>query len=1470
MSNQKDLWKGKQYFYNDAQFLGHGNKEQNSSEKDAELLANIMNYDIYQPGFTYTIGFENEIRKINVALAALTNLHNNPLSSEGLVDSASLYLVDNELEKDLVRPFLETFTNYHKLRLCSSVNKLDFCGNGVLLLTLDELPAAVVKLSELNRERNQHLTELLSLLRSVFEKTSYVETEISQLPPKIKLEILEAVKRADLYAGHKILNKTLFDLHERAENLQSFCALDTATYQTKHILITDLGAKEVENTEVTYNYSAVPVGLVFIHSGNLYDNPAYYAKRKYLLDFLKPLIPSFMYWAEFRRQENYQHIEEFSRFPLRNINLRVERANSTYFLQTSGVNADLSRMHFNPMFELQDFRGFKLHNSFNLTNNNTSLRLSPSKIITKLKDSNLTTQMITALQFGVTQRSTLLVVKNHEQAVAKLNYASSLSANLQSAQRNLAVVAIDDLPFYPYCTEIVIIDKDVELTQDHVAKLVSLTSVPQEDDVSGLFIFGSGEIQGSQPKKAKQNKNKSKKHKTTQELEELLEPNLVLVEADFEAEDLTEKQLEVVQNYLRDHRVHQRNLSLADTNFSYMPSLTDNALQAIDYFAHQEHRNWNSQLSSEKALTVRSNNREISYYPNLSNNQFILSCFNNHLFDNPLTFVNTNSELSKSEKFSNYYTNLNLNSGDLVTNISVAIHRIINLFTNRNQRIGRLQNINVVWLLPDGQEDLIPVYEKLFTNIFNKESSPVNISRVSPELIQEIEDKNIVELWRRLKAWYVNGLKFVRTFINFYKGVAPLEIQPEFIEHFDAEMPVEAIFAQITGLINDPSHIVLFSKFTEDEHFVSRVSDLINHSICLKILLEHQIALDAKEGKTNTEAEHYLAFINRLVNGRQNREYQQEMLKFFEVQKAAQERVARERADQASQQASQQAAQQAAQETQATQETQTAQTSTADNSQPQTSEPTTTQEEHKGENKAESKAESKAENKAESKGESKAEATTPNPTADYEFRFHRFPTPQQVERVTHLRRLITNKAIEARMQILASLSIDHDLDQLSQSNIFIATVKQYEEFGLDMLSPDTIVVESMVDLYDSNKSVEFANAVLELFSNGIPANVVMISSPELDAENLMNFAEANVQRPHGFHFKRLSNLNNVYEVPTSERYGYVVDFEAEEFMEPSYQDFVCPEFDAAEVVRQFNKDQQNFRLPQAVMKTFTLPLSAYSLPTKPNTDYLINEGVQLDCLNRFGYIPSMGEKLQELTINYSNFTADKIVNAALNLLLSNRGSKNRGLVVVNHPEIKKFFEQFIQAANISVHDFDSVVSERVIFSHAVVIATAEEQVEQSIIQHVALLTRGFKTPGSIFLFTNATSQTRLLQLLATNYQFSREGRTFYNLKKAINVHGNNGAQVNAQGYLNLNQSAALNTAGAVVSDFVSPLLSLVSVNKGRETKLMFTPNQKPAPTLEERRQPKLKADSLDANMSLAVEIENNLGKRKAKRAKRKK
>lgn len=1151
----------------------------------------LQELDIYQPGFTYTVALNASQSFSRLAHALVYNQLFNPFNCENMSDGLSVIITEHNLEKWSLRNLFHAALNHYDYNFYTEVNQITSCGQGLAILTLDELPDFVEHVSELVNQREVAVNELLAYIHKLTNQREGRDEQIERLPLEQRQQLEALALKADLKLSPRISGEakevlrkdqqsyaeSLYELHEQATLVQQYLTSDATDYSFvydyigSHVpnapastqaptslpqgasadtlnQVLDQAASEQEptasldSTSLTatptsltaatqapatqkttpyepvkrrVNFRTLPLGVVILSAGYLYNDPVYYSQRKHLLELVKAFLPSATVWVEQQRQASYTPLEDFSRYPLRNVAYQTYLYSPTaYFLQTGNVGQNNDRIHLEALTEYQDYRNFVARSGCTVNSQGTALRVSPGKNFHKLRD--FSAPFVLALTFAQGQREVLFVVKDLAASQAQLEQAVALSPNLKGCLRYLRLVAKDALKYMLGSFELALVDIDVELERNDICMLSWLTKQLVEDH-SPMIVYGAGD--------------RKLKAKSTASV------------------DYTGQQAQAVLDYLRDRRPSFRNKPAEQVDKPYIPCLSDNSVQAVDYFAHQEKRNWNSQLSGDKYLTVRTNNREISYYPNLSANQFVLAGFNSKFFDSPFDVRSYKGEENLVPL--PFYQNFNLNSGDLITNISLAIHRIINLFSLRHLRLSKYEHLNVVWLCD--HEELLPVYHKLFTNIFNKETQvdvkvwlASEITPETPTLLNQYSHKELNE--RKLR--YLTALTFIKKFVPASLNMS--KRNPAVETNFSLETPVDQLLEEV----------VKFWKGMED----------------------HQLDQDRK------------------------------------------------------------------------------------------------------------------------------------------------PILQSI--------YTSFKQLDERLQQYAADGV------LGQSNIYLATFKQFKELKLKEVVPDLLVVESCTDLQDPLRAADFANTLAEISAMHTPHSLMLISSPEPDAEYLLS----QLERQRRNITRRPSLLNIALELPSAARYGYLVEFSNLDYDKLLQAGKLAPHSPEQATALAAKVGQQLPHLPFAALNTLTLPLSAYVQPTSPNPDYLVVGGSPVEAVNSRGYLPAVGEQEEQVQFPFVGISESTTVNTALSLIIAPKATKARGLLVV--PEtLVDYFSVLGGAFGFIVHSYESVRAERAIFSHAVIIA--EEGMSPAVVSQAALLARGYKNIGSLFVLQAAQTNKAVWAALAT-------------------------------------------------------------------------------------------------------------------------
>lgn len=1147
MTTTKDLWLGRSA----TDFAQHlvptfiNMVDEGWLDDKAILQAN----DMYLSGFAYAVSFDNDYNRYLDAIIALYNQIRNPLGFEGVSDLLNVLIVDNQNEKDvfieIVTPVVEKYFNNRlaqKVPLYTSLQQINSSGLGIAIITLDELPAFLTKYDELVKRRLKGINKVLTWANQVLESHQSKDfilndKNLSQEELKRFLEIF-AESECTLLLEREKLDQvakdgiSLYQLYSHLQSVHDFLTQSNVNYEVKHTRFErNESGNDIEIGEDIYQYSTAALGLVYIANGYLYNKPNYYKQRAHLLNFIRSLRPNYLVWCEEPRQEQRLQLESLTHLTVRRACNIVFHSTDTYALELTSIQGNNERINFNLLAQYQDLRSFRIGNGYSSGPQNT-LRLTPGKHIARLK--NADSQLLTALTLGVLQRLVLVVTANREETIAQIESYCEQVPELRAAAKQLAIINQEDVQFYRSHVEVAVILKEVKVTRNLLADLYCSVYMPP-DQFSATIIYG---VANSSKGTVKGKKRKGENGEEGIELQD---------------SDLIDEQRNVIIDFLRDRRFVRRNNIPNDPNYYYQPVLSQLDTQFAEYFDHQEKRNWHSQLSSDKFLTVRFNNREISYYPNLNGNLYVLAGINRNFFSRPFAsdYYNQLKTVTQPSDLINEFTfNQNLNSGDLITNISIAIHRLINLFTERDKRVGCFRNVAAYWIVSDSQAELLPLYAKLFTNIFNKEPNV----KVDIKLLSDAINTPIAE----------NSVLNINT--NSYVKMTDRKLAYNFILYF----------AQL--LIQEGSNLDVFANTLQ------QLNELKNHDI-----------------------NQFLAVFEHTLE-----EYSDNYNIIFE---------------------------------------------------------------------------------------DPSFASMLHTTLDYFAMYNGYE---------------------------------------GANEIVLMTVSEYQKYCRDT-APDVIVVENSFDLYQESTAANFANFIRELLIlSGV--SIILVSSPDTTSEKLLYHAE--------FRFKRLDNSVIALDVPTCERYAFGIHVAKNDFLAPEYKNFKASDYDYDAVIN-YIKNETNARYKIAV-RAFDLPLTPYALPQYSNQEYRIVERQQLPPERRFGYIPALGEKLVDIYVDYLPITPSVVINKAISVLLQAKNSKSRGLLVVQNPELKAFCENLAGEFGIVVHDFKSVALERAIFSHAVIIADNNDYLQHAVLQHVTLITRGFRFPGNIFMFANMDQQSDVLGIIAAD------------------------------------------------------------------------------------------------------------------------
>ncbi|WP_147396807.1 hypothetical protein [Psittacicella hinzii] len=678
-----------------------------TNNETSSLLHKLAFNDFYLSGYAYAIEHAFDDTRYICAFSVLEQYIYNYF---GVVnhenDLLALYLVDNNVSKVnlhslLKRQIAEHFDNNLKgnLPVYTSVEAINSAGLGVAILTLDELPDFLVKFEGLVNRRKVALQKYLEITKKILENNQGKDIKLNDpsVSPELKEQLIALAQEENLtflfpYGQlQTATNLSLYSLNAKAQSLLDFFTENSTSYETSKTVYGKMeDGTDVEISDKTYRYTTAPLGLLYVLDGYLYNLPKYYAKRAGLIPFMRALNPQTMFWCDLFRQTQRLNLEDLTSLVVRKIYPKILDTLVPYYARLDNIGGNKDRVNLTLLNEYQDLRNF-VNGSGVSTSGPYTIRLSPSKFLSRIK--GIDGQLLTAFSFAVRQRKTLIVTDNMERTVEEVEALFEQAPELRNHLNFLNIISAEDLTLFRTQYEVIVILKEVKLDQD-LLPLINSSAWRHQEVASPLIIYGTdvNKLEAS--------------YRGDQDSLEKVQENL------FE-------QQKAVLDFLRNRRMVRRNNLPVDVNFYYTPTLSATDTVFSNYFDHQEQRNWNSQLSSDKFLTVRLNNLEISYYPNLNGNLFALAGVNRNFFTTP---ISGKQNLSDENISGNIY-HLNLDSGDLISNLSIAIHRLISLFTERKKKVSHMRNVSAFWVVSDSQAALLPVYAKLFTNIFNKEEN---------------------------------------------------------------------------------------------------------------------------------------------------------------------------------------------------------------------------------------------------------------------------------------------------------------------------------------------------------------------------------------------------------------------------------------------------------------------------------------------------------------------------------------------------------------------------------------------------------------------------------------------------------------------------------------------------------------------------------------------------------------------------
>lgn len=1151
MSNEKkEFMLGKNYAGNFERNLSHIFSEFKDNEVALDYYALALN-DIYLSGYAYAPVFEHDIDRYYLAMLTLLNQVHNPfgvINLEG--DVLSLFLVDNIIEKKNV----ETLTReiaansldselLGKFKVYTSVEQIERAGLGVAILTLDELPDFLVKYTALVEQRVANLNAILEITFKILDSSAGKDIYLDDpaVDGKLREQLVQLANQEELYFDFTLeeeLKLSCYALHSKVQMLIDFLTEQQSSYQTTKIVCDrDEQGNEIEVGEKVYTYRNAPLGLVYVFNGYLYNNPEYYKKRQHVFSYIRALNPQTLVWCDQYRDEQTLNLEDITNLVVRSVQVNLFSYYLPYFAKVSNVFSSNGKINFALLPEFQDIRTFNTGHGLTPGSDST-LRLAPSKNLQKVK--NIDAQLFVALTFALQQRQVLVLSHDVEKTCQEIEAACKEVPELRAISNYLTVVSDKELPFFRTTCAVAVVLKEVKLTHNLISCLSSIIS-SSIMTYSPLIIYGT-DFEGRNNKRRKQNNEAE----TPSDLEQEFKP-------------LIEQQEKEIKNWLRNRRIRRRNNISQDGQLFYAPALGCVDEVSPTYFNLQEQRNWNSQLSSDKFLTVRLNDLEISYYPNLNSNLMVLGGMNHNFFTNCVGEFKPHAVNDASFSRLGSFYHANLNSGDLITNVSIAIHRLINLFNNAENKVGSLRGLSVYWILNDEEHTLAPLYAKLFNNIFNKEENArVNV-KIYRELTSPVESNSV------------------------------LDKENSNLQDFTKSAYDEAVHV-VNQIRNDVLSQLLDSKLAKDEKNQKFIDDLINSNV------DDEFAryLDFGQKVEDQESDFYLDAIALVIGG--------------------------------------------------------------------------------------------------------------------------LLLPEGTERQLH--------------------------------EIVIMTQEEYNLHG-KFTHPDLVVLENVSNLYSLDKSAETAAFIGELFEqHDFP--VVLVSSPETCSQVLLEHLDATDNR--------VINPRLIYDLPSADRYAYGIHVDKAQHFKVSEFDGFAKAEQLDDFVALIKQGVDTGKVDSNVL-LFDLPMVSYALPRGQNPDYAIQEIKNLEGQRIFNaYIPSLGEKVQKLFLNNLAVTNDKLVNLALSILLQPRSNKVRGLFVTTDPELYKFFSLLAPYFGFSVHNPQSLKTERAVFSHAVVMVTGDTYIDQELMQRTTLLTRGFKTPGSVFLIADFNCINYYLAIISRDHPFEIGGR----------------------------------------------------------------------------------------------------------------
>lgn len=1180
MSDTTNLWQGAKFSMSniDNYLFDY------SVERVPIDLEYMRKLEFFQPHLTYTMQFTNEFEKFRVAVCSFFNQLYNPFENESMPDFINLYLVDNQLEKELLRSELQhACASYLLCSFWDDPKQIVSCASGVCLLTIEEMPDFVVHYSQLANQRLQKLEQLQAFIHKIIDGHHNRDQLITSLSSEVATQLNQLIAEAELTKYAVDPRLSLYGLNDIIETHLEYYNTQMVTFDIRQSIVETVHEKESQEryeleknfSEVTYR--ACPVGVVFVHSGSIYNLSNYYNVRKYHLNYLKGIVPISMIWAEEFGQESYTLIEEFSRYPLRNIYTNLISYEEEMQYLVAGFGQEMSNFEQINLIPTQGRLPLTSHRSAhgrNAITNDTQqyLTIYPPKNFARFNNAPLS--LIVALTYAMNDNNVVYVVNDRDVALAHAEQIVAEFPHLKNLQERVAIVAENSFYHYPYLNNVAVISESVDLNSDLLAHARSglLFQMETFEELETLHVPNYDHcsiVYASDITLNQLNAHHAGAEADPLSYEELLE---------CEWDERTIRNLKFFRHgFTGNYRLVQRNIQLAKSNKIFGLDLSNLSYQSLLYFSKQERRDWNSQLSGDKFLTVRHNQREVSYYPNLSANQYVLAAFHKNLFCNFWAQVNPNSPFEQDWLAPEpTIFNHNVNTGDLVTNISVAIHRIINYCSNRAEQISAHTRVNCVWVVADNDEDLIPCYQKLFTNIFTKEQdAEVNI--VTSAHLDKFMLKHDLFNQRDIesKKLYVTLMRYARQCYPALRRYGLEKHDPEILR----ALTVENGFDELVQNLNN-----YFSKHKEV------VAELFPLNV---------------------------GVIEEII------------------------------------------------------------------------------------------------------------------TKVYPL----FASYQPSEALT---------------------------------NILIIKQSDYQRHLLSAKSPDLVVFESSYDLLDRDEAFEFAHQVTATVNLSTATNIMMVANPNPVNANFFTGLRDFLHRGNDeceFHlgYSEDTHLNNIFDLPAAERFTYGIIFNEADFLT---KDYLAPEYAEVQVrnvLKAYNTNNAAV-FEQIDVQAYTLPLNGYAIPRGENPDYRVSNGEQLDFshVREWGlnplqeYEPALGERLHTIRLPYAQYTTSKVINTAISLLLAAKHTKSRGLLVTDNQTVIDFFTPYKEEGNFVIHTTKSLRSERAVFSHCVILADPFSPLKPAVVEHATLLTRGFKTPGSVFLLHTKKAFHECLGLLKRLSYFERK------------------------------------------------------------------------------------------------------------------